>query len=366
MEILLPSKKTINVNDEAIELFVPGRLCLFGEHSDWAGGYRTTHPDIEKGYTLICGTNQGLYASAKPHADLFLTVTLDDGTERGESISMTESALLAEAKRGRFWSYIAGTAYQVMQRYDVGGLAIHNYKTDLPVKKGLSSSAAVCVLTARAFSEVYGLGLTVQEEMELAYLGEITTPSLCGRMDQGCAFGSRPVLMTFDGDNLDVAPVRVGGEFHLFMVDLMAEKNTPKILADLNACYPDVDTLVARGLRDMLGKHNKQLIRTVSEALEAGDAQQLGALMVGAQALFDEFAQPACPEELTSPVLHELLNWSAIQPYVWGGKGVGSQGDGTAQFVARSVADRETAMGLIEAELGMRCLPLTIKSVDAE
>ena len=22
-----------------VELFVPGRLCLFGEHSDWAGSY---------------------------------------------------------------------------------------------------------------------------------------------------------------------------------------------------------------------------------------------------------------------------------------------------------------------------------------
>ena len=25
---------------ESIELFVPGRLCLFGEHSDWAGAMR--------------------------------------------------------------------------------------------------------------------------------------------------------------------------------------------------------------------------------------------------------------------------------------------------------------------------------------
>ena len=25
----------------ANEIFVPGRLCLFGEHSDWAGKYRT-------------------------------------------------------------------------------------------------------------------------------------------------------------------------------------------------------------------------------------------------------------------------------------------------------------------------------------
>ncbi|MCB0002160.1 MAG: GHMP kinase, partial [Anaerolineae bacterium] len=23
-----------------MKIFVPGRICLFGEHSDWAGGYR--------------------------------------------------------------------------------------------------------------------------------------------------------------------------------------------------------------------------------------------------------------------------------------------------------------------------------------
>ena len=82
------------------------------------------------------------------------------------------------------------------------GLVIDNYKTDLPLRKGLSSSAAVCVLAARAFNRVYDLKLTVRGEMDLAYHGEITTPSQCGRMDQCCAFGPRPVLMTFDGDRL--------------------------------------------------------------------------------------------------------------------------------------------------------------------
>ena len=45
-----------------MKIFVPGRICLFGEHSDWAGGYRRINVDIEKGYTLITGTNQGIYA----------------------------------------------------------------------------------------------------------------------------------------------------------------------------------------------------------------------------------------------------------------------------------------------------------------
>ena len=37
---------------------------------------------------------------------------------------------------------------------------------------------------ARGFNKVYDLKLTVRGEMEAAYLGEILTPSKCGRMDQ--------------------------------------------------------------------------------------------------------------------------------------------------------------------------------------
>jgi len=81
-------------------------------------------------------------------------------------------------------------------------LEIDNTLTDLPIKKGLSSSAATCVLIARAFNRIYDLKMTVRGEMEFAYLGEVTTPSRCGRMDQGCAYGNRPVLMTFDGDRV--------------------------------------------------------------------------------------------------------------------------------------------------------------------
>ena len=63
----------------------------------------------------------------------------------------------------------------------------------------------MCVLVARGFNHAYGLGLNVREEMELAYQGEVTTPSQCGRMDQCCAFGKVPVFMVFDGDELGVS-----------------------------------------------------------------------------------------------------------------------------------------------------------------
>lgn len=40
---------------EELELFVPGRLCILGEHSDWAGEYRKTNGSIPYGtISIIC------------------------------------------------------------------------------------------------------------------------------------------------------------------------------------------------------------------------------------------------------------------------------------------------------------------------
>ncbi len=346
-----------------MKLFVPGRICLFGEHSDWAGGYRRLNADIEKGYTLITGTDQGIYAEVEPHpTSLILTSTTPEGEKIGPyEIPMEPNALLEEAQQGGFWSYIAGVAYQVLTNYHVRGLVIDNYQTDLPVKKGLSSSAAICVLTARAFNRVYDLKLTVRGEMELAYMGEITTPSRCGRMDQGCAFGNRPVLMIFDGDRLDTVELQVEDELNLVIVDLGAEKDTMEILKRLNRCFPFAENEVERGVQELLGPINKRVTNQAVEALSNSAGENLGRLMIEAQAFFDRYATPACPEELAAPVLHRVLNHEPLKPHIWGGKGVGSQGDGTAQFITRSLADQQAVIEILERDLGVECLELTIR-----
>jgi UTP-glucose-1-phosphate uridylyltransferase len=346
-----------------MRIFVPGRICLFGEHSDWAGGYRRINAEVERGYTLISGTEQGIYAEVEPHpTSLVLTATRPAGQHEGPyEIPMEPAALLREAQSGSFWSYIAGVAYQVLTNYHVRGLVINNDRTDLPLKKGLSSSAAICVLTARAFNRVYDLKLTVRGEMELAYQGEITTPSRCGRMDQGCAFGIRPVLMTFDGERLDTQELRVGQDLHWVIVDLQGHKDTVEILARLNRSFPFAESDLDRGVQQLLGPINRRIVHQAVESLQAGDAQRLGALMTEAQGFFDRYAMPACPEELSAPILHRVLSYAPLQPHIWGGKGVGSQGDGTAQLVARSAADQQAVIEIIQRDLGMPGLKLTLR-----
>jgi UTP-glucose-1-phosphate uridylyltransferase/mevalonate kinase len=318
--------------------------------------------DIENGYAIICGTNQGIYAEVEAHPTaLVLSSTTPDGQKIGPyEIPMEPQALMKEAQQGGFWSYIAGVAYQALTNYHVRGLVVDNFKTDLPIRKGLSSSAAICVLAARAFNRVYDLKLTVRGEMEMAYQGEITTPSRCGRMDQGCAFGDRPVLMTFDGDRLDTTELRVNKEFYFVLIDLQAQKNTLEILNRLNRCYPVAENEMEKNVQELLGPINKMNIQQASDALQQGDAERLGQLMVEAQDNFDRYATPICPEELTAPALHAVLNYPAIKPHIWGGKGVGSQGDGTAQFLAKSPADQDAVIQILENELKLPCLKLTL------
>lgn len=342
------------------ELFVPGRLCLFGEHSDWASQYGR-----HNGYCLVIGTDQGLSATVRRSGQFLVESALPTAEaspgqrRRTMSCPWDEQAILQAARDPEeFFRHCAGVAHEMMRQPRVsGGIELRIHSMDLPLKKGVSSSAAVCVLVASAFDQAYELGLFPHELMEIAYLGERLTGSQCGRMDQACIFGKTPVLLAFEGKaDIRILPVFPGGAMSLFFVDLAGEKNTVKILADLQGAF-----LKSGDLQQALGPENERIVRAAYTALRDGDAPRLGGLMSEAQRIFDAKVAPACPEQLASPLLHKVLSLEAVQKHIYGGKGVGSQGDGTAQFVARSEADRDAAMEIIHRAFPqMRCFPLSI------
>ena len=96
--------------------------------------------------------------------------------------------------------------------------------------------------------------------------------------------------------------------------------------------------------------------------MQEGDAKHLGDLMNRAQQEFDAHLQPACPSQLTAPVLHKVLQYERIQKYVYGGKGVGSQGDGLAQLLAKDEDCQNKVIQILERGLGMPSFPLVIRT----
>lgn len=347
----------------SIELFVPGRLCLFGEHSDWAGKYRTMNSELVAGAAIVTGTEQGIYALAEKSDKFEMCSTAEEIRDVWKDFSCPmESGKLKEvARSGSFFSYCAGVASYMLEWYNVGGVKITLTRMTLPMKSGLSSSAAICVLVARAFNELYGLNLSTLGEMNIAYHGELRTSSRCGRLDQACAFGVRPVLMTFDGEEIDVERLNVKKEMHWVFADLCASKDTIRILADLNKGFPFASNEKESRIQEALGPKNQEIIRKALDYIKDGELERLGELMTYAQRVFDEYVAPMCPSQLTSPVLHETLNDPYIQELTYGGKGVGSQGDGSIQFLAK---DKECQRKLIDYLISkdMHPFPLTIKA----
>ena len=351
----------MSASDQSIEVLSPGRLCLFGEHSDWAAEY-----GIHRGHCIVVGTDQSIRADVRLSEDFRVETLVPDrmgrpsGRTRQMACPWDDELLLAAAKdQNEFFRYCAGVAYEIKRRWSIpAGLDIRIKEMELPLKKGVSSSAAVCILIAKAFNEVYDLSLFPNELMEMSYLGERLTGSQCGRMDQACIYGSVPVLLVFEkGKDVKIEPIFVRDHIYMFYVDLAGQKNTVRILKDLNENYLKDDKL-----QSALGRHNETVLRRAFQVIQRGKAKELGELMTEAQGIFDE-AVAKHSKELAAPLLHELLELPDLQNHIYGGKGVGSQGDGTAQFVAKSFEDRNRAMEKIRNSFPqMRCFPLIIRS----
>lgn len=344
------------------KIFVPGRLCLFGEHSDWAGKYRSMNSEIVPGAAIVTGIEQGIHATIEKCATFRMT------SEAPEIVSvwndfecqMEYHELKEIAKSNSFFSYCAGVASYMLEWYKVGGIHIHLTKMDMPMKSGLSSSAAICVLVCRAFNQIYNLNLSNMGEMNIAYWGELRTSSRCGRLDQACAFGVRPVKMTFDAEDVNVENFNIKKPLYWVFANLNAAKDTIRILADLNKAYPFAETEAEKLEQKALGEMNRDIIERVIDCMREGRVEEIGRLMTEAQEVFDKYIAPNCPSQLNAPKLHATLSDQKIKELTYGGKGVGSQGDGSIQFLAKDELCQSALVDYLNAN-NMPAYKLTIQ-----
>lgn len=232
----------------------------------------------------------------------------------------------------------------------------------LPMKKGLSSSAAVGVGLAQLLGQLCSVDFTTSDLMDIAYCGEHRTGSKCGRLDQCVAFGPKSFIkLDFQGGpQLPICtPVQRNSSsaFYFVVCDLNASKNTRVILRDLNSAFPVPHSDVDRNVHEALGPHNLRLVQKAEEALSSGDSVLLGSIFTEAQEIFDKMIAPKCLSELAAPKLHRVLEHAEVKKLSLGGKGVGSQGDGSAQFVCRNKEDQDRLCDVLMSE-ELNCTPL--------
>ena len=339
--------------------FVPGRLCLFGEHSDWAAAYREENSELAPGACLVTGTESGIrVADAEPADALIVTSVLDGETVGPWAVAWEPGALDEAARSAHAFRYIAGTAAEWRRRFDTPGVRLRLI-SDLPARRGLSSSASACLATLRGLSAAHGPMLSREAEMELAYLGERRTGSACGRLDQVVAHGRVVTSMGFDGPSVSVGFPRVGRDLPLVVVDLGRDKDTRRILDDLHACFPDTPGARASAVREALGPANLATHAAASDALALGDAERLGELMLETQRRFDRDVVPASAA-LDAPMQRRVLGSSLVAELGFGGKGVGSQGEGSVQIVARGFPEQKVLAERLATAFRVGAWPLTL------
>ncbi|OOB78199.1 MAG: hypothetical protein BEN19_00215, partial [Epulopiscium sp. Nuni2H_MBin003] len=294
--------------EDWINIFMPGRLCMFGEHSDWAASYRNINPDIQKGYAIVVGIDKGIYLKVRQTDEFYYRYKL--GNKCIEYQNDIESIKNLDLKSiDEFMSYILSTYKLMLIKYNIKGAEIICTHMDLPIKKGLSSSSAICMAVIRSCNLLYSLNLTIEQEMELAYQAEQNTGSKCGRLDQLCAYGTGVRVVEFDGDNFSSKLVENNTDLYILLVDLNGFKDTKKILQDLNNLYPYIEDEESTKLYTALGYDNINIVNKAIQAMESNNPIKLGKLMTWAQHIFDSKIAPFSIENLKAPKLHQLIEF---------------------------------------------------------
>lgn len=319
---------------DSVKLFVPGRLCLIGEHSDWSSTYKNKNNDIILGKAISTSLDIGIFAYASI-SDKYIINYLDDKKINTSDVSL--------GLHDNFFKYIFSVISILDDKYNVSGINLNIYKVTLPMKKGLASSAAICLLTVRAFNILYKLNLSREEEIEISFVAEKNIGSKCGILDQVSVSSIGTKLINFNSKTTSNNIV-VSKDVHMVIVDLMSRKDTIKILSDLNMCYPFPKNKKEEAVHNFLGKQNEEFVLKAKKCLEKGDVKGFGRVYTSYQKSFDKALRP-CSSELEAPILHKILSDSYIKELIYGGKGCGSGGDGSAQFVCK---DLETSLALCE------------------
>ncbi len=298
--------------------FSPGRVNLIGEHTDYNGGF-----------VFPCALSFGTYLLISPNSEQkinFRSLNID-------AVYSLELTQLTTPLPDKAWAnYPLGVFAQFIKR----GVSITQgydilFWGNVPAGAGLSSSAAMEVVTAFAFNELLGTGY---DRTELAKIGQAAEHEfagvMCGIMDQfASAQGQKDHAIYLNCDTLefDLVPVKLEGikvvvsnthsPHHLdsgayndrvrqcqLAVQQISAVRPIKNLAELSQAdfnqveHTITDEVAHRRARHVVGE--VQRTKDAVEALQQGNIEKFGELMTQSHiSLRDDY-------EVTGPQLDAL------------------------------------------------------------
>lgn len=187
--------------------FAPGRVNLIGDHTDYNGGL--VFPcAIEYGTTLLIRpTDAATFQLASTNFDL-IAVLSSDQTNR---------------KYGDHWiNYPLGVLQQFLSESPLNGGFECLYSGNVPNGAGLSSSAAISVVTSFAINALFNCGHDLLTLVKMARRAENDFVGVqCGIMDQyAVAFGEQNHAMQLDCESLRCEQVPLTlGDYRIVLIN---------------------------------------------------------------------------------------------------------------------------------------------------
>lgn len=292
--------KDVFGSEPQVRASAPGRVNLLGEHTDYNGGFVFPTP-LPYQTHLEAAPAEGLEAYA-------------------ESFQEYKSRGLDETRQGDWLDYIAGCVWVLRQHgYPVPGLRAY-IRSEVPMSGGLSSSAALEVAALRALRVLYRLPLDDAEIALLAQQAEVEYVGVrCGIMDQmASSVGRLGYGLFLDTQSLRTRLVPLPQGYRVAVVDSavprrLAESgyNTRRSECEQACALLGVELLRALSPADLpriealpeplnrrarhVVSENQRVLEGV-QALEQGNIQRFGALMVASHLSLRDDYQVSIPE----------------------------------------------------------------------
>jgi galactokinase len=277
----------------------PGRVNLIGEHTDY-----------NDGFVLPMAIDRAVWIALQPRSDsTVLVLSLDFNEEHGFDLANL-------APSGSQWlDYVQAVAWVLQQ----GGRALSGWEGvaagDVPIGAGLSSSAALELAVARAFTALGGMPWEAREMALAAQRAENEWIGVqCGIMDQMIsASGEEGHALLIDCRSLETRAVPVPAETAVVILDTSTRRGLVDSaynerrahceraakalgvralrdvdLATFESRAEELEPVMRRRARHVITENERTL--KAAAALERGDADEMGRLMNESHAsLRDDF-----------------------------------------------------------------------------